>query len=312
MNEKIQSILVVGSINMDLVLESKRIPKRGESLIGENYNFIPGGKGANQAVAAARLGMSVSLLGKIGLDINGSELKNNLNNEDISTQFLFTDKLAKTGLAIVLLESTGENRILVYPGANMTIERDEIHNTLQRHYDAVMIQFEISQEAVIETCRLAKEKKIPVLVDAGPAQDFPLEKIKDIQILSPNETEAYSLTGVQIKSPEDAVKAAKVLYKRSNAEYIIIKLGEKGSVLFCNEKFEHFPAHKVKTVDTTAAGDAFMAGLAVQWLRHGDIRRAIKFASIVGALATTRLGAQPSLPQLNQFEAFIKKEGIEW
>ena len=311
MRNKNPSILVVGSINMDLVLRTTKIPEPGESLLGKNFTYIPGGKGANQAVAASRLGASVSFAGKVGNDVNGLKLMESLKAENISTEFLFISKKFQTGLAVVMLEANGQNRILVYPEANMGIRKDEIRNVLERNYDAILLQFEIPEDIIIEICRLAKEKDIPVLVDAGPAQNFPLEKIRGIQVLSPNETEAFALTGIKVEDQEQAAKAATILHERSRADCVIIKMGENGSALFYNGHIDHFPAYKVQAVDPTAAGDAFMAAFAIKWLQTKDIKSAVNYATIAGALTTTTIGAQPSLPQLEEIDRFIQEKRIK-
>jgi ribokinase len=304
------SILVVGSMNMDLVLKISRVPQAGESLIGETYQHIPGGKGANQAVAAARLGAQVSFAGRVGVDANGIKLREQMEKEGINTTFLKDDDEHQTGLAVILLEETGQNRILVYPGANMAIEDEDIEQVFQRDYDAALLQLEIPQKIVIKTFSLAKKRNIPVILDAGPAQDFPLEEMQGLEILSPNETEAYALTGIQVDTIEEAEKAARILEKRSKARFIVIKMGSKGAVLYHNDNVQYFPAYNVQAVDTTAAGDAFTAAMGVEYIKHGDIAKAIQYANAVGALTVTRLGAQPSLPKSGEVDDFIKDSSI--
>ena len=305
MNRK-PSILVVGSINMDLVLKSQRVPKAGETVLGESYAYIPGGKGANQGVSAARLGAEVSFVGRVGQDSTGVELKRNLENEGINIEFIETDSESNTGLAAIMLEETGQNRIIVVSGANMKITKKDVQKAFQQSYDAVIVQFEVPEEIVIETCRLSKEKGIPVILDAGPAKSFPLEKLEGLEILSPNESEAFALTGMELNSKEDAEKVAIALKEKSKAKIIVLKMGAQGSYLYKDGKGEFFPSHKVKPVDTTAAGDAFTAALAVKYIAEGDIREAVKFANVVGAITVTKLGAQPSLPNLEEVKNFVE------
>lgn len=305
MIDKKVSILVVGSINMDLVLKTSRIPYAGESFFGDSYCHIPGGKGANHAVAAARLGAKVTFAGKIGNDANGMALKASLEKQGISTELLKVDENSPSGLAVIMLEESGQNRILVYSGANMELEPEEIVRAFEKSYDAVMLTLEIPQKVVIETCRKAKEKNIPVILDAGPAQSFPLEKISGIELLTPNETEATALTGLECNTKKDAEKAASALEEKSQARWIVIKMGEQGALLYHKGESELFPAHKVEVVDTTAAGDAFTAGLMIAYTQHGDIQKAIRYANVVGALTVTKLGAQPSLPTAEEVEKFM-------
>lgn len=303
------SILVVGSINMDLVLETPRIPEGGESLIGSNYQYIPGGKGDNQAVAASRLGADVTFVGKVGEDAQGQKLIEKLTEADIATDYLKVDEDSQTGLAVIMLEENAQNRIIVYPGANMEIEKSELAKAFNRDYDALLLQLEIDDEIVVKACNLAEERDIPVVLDAGPARSFPLEKIQGLEILSPNETEARALTGIKVETRTDALYAAQKLTEKSRARYIVIKMGAKGAFLYDQqsvEKLLHFPGYEVEAVDTTAGGDAFTAAMTLEYLRNGgDIKQAIKFANAAGALTVTKLGAQPSLPSAAEIEKFL-------
>ena len=311
MNE-IPSILVIGSINMDLVLETDRIPFRGESLFGRRYQYFPGGKGANQAVAAARLGASVSFAGKIGKDFNGIKLKEKLMAEGITIELLIEEKNLPTGLAIIILEENGQNRILVYPGANMDVHTEEVKRIFQKKYDAVMLQLEIPHPVIIEACNIAKRKNIPIVLDTGPAMKFPLEKIKGVEIITPNETEVLSLTGINIKNLDNAKIAAGIIAQKAEAKNVVIKMSEKGAFLYQNGQTKLFPGFKVKVVDTTGAGDAFTSAMIVSYLRYGDIEKAVCFGNIVGALSVTKLGAQASLPNLSEVQKFIKERSIKW
>src|SRR3954468_17356614 len=178
---------------MDLVLKSDKIPVGGETVLGDSYAYIPGGKGANQGVAAARLGADVTFVGRVGEDTNGKELKGNLQQEEINADFVIEDPASSTGLAAIMLEETGQNRIIVIPGANMNITKEDLLIAFEHTYDAVIVQLEIPDEIVLEACRLGKLKNIPVILDAGPAKSFPLEAIDGLEILSPNESEAFAL-----------------------------------------------------------------------------------------------------------------------
>ena len=310
MNKKL-SILVIGSLNMDLILKTERIPLVGESFLGKEYKYMPGGKGANRAVAAARLGSDVTFVGKIGKDSNGIELKNKMKLEGIKMDYLIEEKGLTTGLAVVILDNRGQNRILVYPGANMTINYKDISKAFEKEYDAVICELEIPIPIVIKTCKFAKERNIPFVLDPGPAQTFPLKKLKGLEIISPNETETLTLTGINICNLRMAKKAAKIIAGRTEAKYVIIKMGAKGALLYTDGKAKYFSAYKVKVIDTTAAGDAFTAALTFAYLQT-DIEKAINFANIVGALTVTKLGAQDSIPYLNEVENFMKERGLKW
>jgi len=310
MNKKL-SILVIGSVNMDLILKTERIPLVGESFLGKEYKYMPGGKGANRAVAAARLGSDVTFVGKIGKDSNGIELKNKMKLEGIKMNYLIEEKGLTTGLAVVILDNRGQNRILVYPGANMTINYKDISKAFEKDYDAVICELEIPIPIVIKTCEFAKERNIPFVLDPGPAQAFPLKKLKGLEIISPNETETLTLTGINICNLREAEKAAKIIADETEARHVVIKMGKKGALLYINGKAKYFSGYKVKVIDTTAAGDAFIAALTFAYLQT-DIERAINFANIVGALTVTKLGAQNSIPYLNEVEDFMEKRRLKW
>lgn len=300
------SVLVVGSINMDLVLEASRQPYVGESLVGCCYSYAPGGKGANQAVALARLGAGVTLVGCVGADENGRALTTGLGREGIDIGFLREDSESQTGLAVVVLGGDAKNSILVFPGANMRLTLGDLDRAFEaRKYDAMVLQLEIPGEIVIESCRRARQAGMPVVLDAGPAQEFPLEQTSGVDILSPNETETFALTGIELKSIADAERAAAKLLSRSNARAVVIKLGEAGAVLQrAGGKCLHFPAQSVSAVDPTAAGDAFTAAMTMRYLESGDMEAAVAYGNFAGALAATKIGAQCSLPTAAEIETF--------
>jgi len=298
------SILIVGSVNMDLVTRTKKAPVGGESVLAESYRYLPGGKGANQSVAAARLGAAAAFVGCVGNDAAGSELRANLVKEGVCVDFLETDRESGTGLANIIVEDNGQNRILITPGANMRISRDNLARAFERTYGAVMVQFEITRDIIIETARLANAHGIPLIVDAGPAMDFPLEELGRVAILSPNETEAEALTGLSSKA--DCGSIALALKKRCQADMVVLKRGALGAYVYKDGAGVDFPAYPVKAVDTTAAGDAFTAAMAVGYAKGGDISEVIRFANAAGALAVTKLGAQVSMPFREEVVTFLQ------
>lgn len=304
-------ILVVGSVNMDICMEITRFPLEGESLVGTRYHLIPGGKGSNQAVGAALQGAEVCFFGKVGNDPNGVALRESLKKKGVDTRFLFVDNEVPTGLAAVMVGEHGKNRIIIFLGSNASITSGEVAAAFENmHYDAMIIQFEVSQNTVIEACRLARERGIPVILDAGPAVDFPLEQIAGMEILSPNQTEALKLCGIEITSKESAVEAAKLLRQRSKAKYVVIKMSQKGSMLYDGETAEFFQPTPVQPVDPTAAGDVFTSAMTVEYLRGGDIRSAIRYANLAGAVTVTKLGAQTSIPTRAEVAGFARAHGV--
>jgi len=303
---RLPAVLVVGSINMDLVLRTQRIPRVGETFYGKDYQHIPGGKGANQALACARLGAQVTFAGRVGRDAHGTRLREGLLREGVKTSYLAEDPEAKTGLAVIMVEEEGQNRILAFAGANRNIQEKDLRSAFHTDYEAVLLNLEIPPPIARLTCSLGRDKGIPVFLDAGPAEEGALQGIRDLEVLSPNENETQALTGIGVTSPADAAEAAMKLAKICPSRFIVIKMGMQGALLYYEGKSEHFPAPRVKAVDSTAAGDAFTAALTVHYRTHGNIREAVGFANLAGALSVTRLGAQPSLPTAREVAEFAR------
>jgi ribokinase len=304
-------ILVIGSINMDLVLEMERVPRGGETLLGQRYSYIPGGKGANQAVAAARLGAAVTFVGRVGADPHGQALRRHLSLESIDQELLAADDTAQTGFAVIQVDSSGENRIVVYPGANLCIHPEDVRRAFERPVDALTVNLEIAADIVELACRLAGERGIPAVLDAGPVREFDLRRVRGLEVLSPNETETLAFSGRPCGTDAEAARAARELQAMTGCRYVVLKLGARGAFLYeaAAGTGERIPGYPVQAVDTTAAGDAFTAALADGLLRTHDIRRAVRWANAAGALAVTRLGAQPSMPRRAEVEGFLRERG---
>ncbi len=301
-------ILVIGSINMDLMVELERMPLAGETVMGENYRYVPGGKGANQAVAALRQGADVQFAARVGCDANGRVLREGLQAEGMGLDYFREDAHAPTGLAVIPVDSSGQNRIIVLAGANGRLSADDAREAVEGGCDCVMLQFEIEEETVKAACQAAAARGIPVVVDAGPARSFPLEEIHGVTILTPNETEAEALVGFPVEDEASARQACQKLMERSGARYIVLKLGGRGAMLYDGKRMQRYPAiPDIRVVDTTAAGDSFTAAMTAEWLRSGDMDRAMRYGNAAGGLAVTRKGAQPSLPTLAETEALLAK-----
>jgi len=308
MGNKRAKLLVIGSINMDLVMNVEKAPEAGETILGYEYSYIPGGKGANQAVAAARLGADVTFCGRVGDDANGDILLQNLMANNVDTSFIKKDPGSQTGLAAIQVEANGQNRIIVFSGANYRITKEDVDKALEKSFDAIIMQLEIPLDIVYYAFEKAKAKGIPVVLDSGPAVNIDLSRMEGLYIISPNESEASLLTGICVDSQENAVKAAKVLADSTKARYVVVKLGEKGALLYENGNYELLSAFKVKAVDSTAAGDSFTAALTIKMLEQDDIKNAIKYANAVGALCVSRKGAQPSLPTAKEVAEFLAEK----
>lgn len=304
-------ILVISSANIDFVQNMRRVPYAGETVAETDlgYDYLPGGKGANSAISFARIGADCVFQCKVGKDQSAKRLLSMYRSEGIDTRYVEEDENLPTGLASVLVEENGKNRIIVYPGANTALNADEVEEAFNCYPDAVFLQFEIPDDAIIEASRRADEAGIPLFIDAGPARlDFPLEKLGKVEIFSPNEVEARVFTGITPTSEESCLRAAIKLRSKVDAKYIVIKLGEKGSFIFDGREYYVVPAEKVDAVDTTAAGDVFSAVMTYVYLQNGNIISAVKYATCAAAISVTRAGASPSVPTLDEIKAFVKKK----
>ncbi len=301
-------ILVVSSANIDFVQRVKKIPEGGETVIETlGYSYVPGGKGANSALSFARLGADTVFCTKVGRDDNAKKLRELYSTEGIDTRFICEDREEPTGLASIIVEENGQNRIIVYPGANKCLSENDVEEAFTCYPDGVFIQFEIPTEAVVAAARFAREKEIPFFVDAGPARaDFPLEELCGVEIISPNETECEILTGIRPDSVQNCLKAAIRLATVTEAKYVVLKLGHRGSFVYDGKYYNIIPSHKVAVADTTAAGDVFTAALSYAYLKKGDILEAARFATIAGAICVSREGASTSIPYLSEINEFAK------
>lgn len=287
---------VVGSINKDLILNMQRVPDVGENLLGTTYGYANGGKGANQATALARLGAKVKMIGKVAEDENGKTLLENLQNEGIDTSCIATNG-SSTGLAVIILDGEGKNRIVVYEGANAEISSDDAVKSIEDNtLDLLLVQFETNEDVVINSVNAAIKKGVTTVIDCGPAKAFNLEKMQGATIVTPNESETKALTGIYPDSEENILKASKILKERSNAKFIVLKLGANGCSVWDGESLTLLPAYNSNVVDTTAAGDCFTAAMALEYLANGDIYKACDIGNKAGSIAVSRMGAQDSMP----------------
>ncbi len=306
-------ILTVSSANMDFVMNVSRIPMAGQTVIDRgSYKFVPGGKGANAAITISRLGGDSIFCTRLGRDQNGSVLNSLYNKEGIDTRFVKQDPESSTGLAAITIEPGGQNRITVFPGANMTISEDDVDSAMLTLPDALFMQLEIPHDIVIYAAERAAAKRIPIFLDAGPADlSFPLDRLPRLEVFSPNENETAMFTGISPTDPDSCLRAAIALSKLVDAKYYVIKLGSRGCYIYDGKYYFCLPAYDVPAVDTTAAGDAFTSALTLEYLRTGDIEHAGKYANAVGALVVARPGASSSIPTSELLRAFIRKNGIE-
>ncbi|WP_196607085.1 ribokinase [Pectinatus frisingensis] len=292
-----KKILVVGSLNMDFSIEISKFPRNGETVLGKTMSLIPGGKGANQAYAAAKLGGNVSMIGAVGDDSFGEMLVSNLQLVNVDTSGIARIKGVPTGNAFVMIEPDGNNRIIVIQGANKCIDCTAIDKNIRLidACDVVIVQLEIPIEVVAYVCKEAKRRNKIVVLDPAPAiKNFPLDIFKYVDVIKPNETELAILTGHETECRDDILTAGKVLIQRG-AKVVVATLGDNGAVLIKKDMHQFFPAKKVDAVDTTAAGDCFTAAFALAF-NGNNSEYAIKFAGGVSSIVVTRKGAQSSIP----------------
>jgi ribokinase len=303
------SVVVFGSINMDLVVRTPRFPDPGETMTGRNFFTAPGGKGANQAVAASRLGLQTRMVGRVGADVFGPALIQSLQASGVNTEGVLIDPQQPSGTALITVDDSAENSIIIIPGANGAVSESD----LARLEDALegarflMLQLEIPLGMVVTAAHLAHKRGVKVILDPAPARRLPKEFYDDIDIITPNEGEASALSGVAVQGPEDAAKAA-ASFLACGVRNAVIKLGSKG-VFWSNGKEQlYVPAYKVKAVDTVAAGDAFNGGFVAGLDEGLSMAEALKWAAAGGALSTTKEGAQPSMPDRATLMAFLKEQ----
>lgn len=301
-------IVVVGSSNMDLVVKSPRIPAVGETILGGDFLMVPGGKGANQAVAAAKLGAEVYLVAKIGTDVFGDKSLDNFKAVAVNTQYVTRSEISPSGVALITVDQAGNNVIVVAPGANNELSPEDVEeaSSVIASAGALVAQLEVPLETVEFAARLANADGVPFILDPAPARKLDTDFLSMVDVLTPNETEARILTGIEVTDENSARMAAKALLA-CGAGAVILSLGAKGYLLATGDKMEFVPAITMTAIDATAAGDAFAGSLAVGLARGEKLADAAYFANHVAALSVTKLGAQSSMPSAQEVENFTKK-----
>ena len=307
-----KKILLVGSANMDLSMNVYKMPSQGETLLDDGgVAYTPGGKGANSAVAFAKLGAESVFCTKLGRDAHGQRLYNYYKECGVNTSYIKVDPDSPTGLAVVIKEADGSNRIIVYPGANKTLNNDNVIEAFGSHPDALYIGFEIPFPMAVAAAKIARANNVPIFVDAAPAsKEYTLEALPEVEIFSPNETETFEYTGVMPKGTDSCLKAAYSLFQKVKAKYIVIKLGARGAFFFDGKHFDLVPAYRADAVvDTTAAGDTFTAAMTLEYLRTSNIREAIKYGAAAAAISVSRNGAGTSVPTAEEVREFMATHG---
>jgi len=308
-------IAVVGSLIMDLVVEVERAPEEGETVIGRGFGRYPGGKGANQAVAAARLGAEAHMIGRVGDDLFGHDQLESLGRAGVHTSTIIMDPAHPSGVAAIILDAAGRNRIAIVPGANHQVSAADVEAAkgVIGAADFLLVQFELPLSITMKAMALAAEVGTPVILNPAPAQPAGKEFFAKATLVTPNEVEAEQLTGIPVKDAAGAEKAARYMLEMG-AKAAVITLGERGCFImsppgspFGEQPAELIPAYKVKAVDTVAAGDAFNGALAVELARGASLKEAARFANATAAISVTRRGAQPAMPTREEVLAFMEE-----
>jgi ribokinase len=304
-----RSIVVVGSLNMDFVVRVGKLPLPGQTVSGQDFTTLPGGKGGNQAYAAGKLGGRVRMLGRVGDDVFGEKLRSSLDSVDVDTTQVLTTRGAPSGVALIFVEESGQNEIVVAPGANSLVTTHDVQQGLAGIEEGfLLLQLESPLKAVLEAAKWVRSHRHQVILDPAPAQPLESELLNNVDILTPNETEALSLLGESGNRVDltGAAQVAKRLHRLGPAQ-VILKLGEHGVWYSDGSTSRHFPGRRVVAVDVTAAGDTFNGALAVALAEGQTISQAIQFANIAASISVTRPGAQPSVPARSEVDALLPK-----
>jgi ribokinase len=296
-------VAVLGSINMDLVVRCAVLPSPGQTIAGSSVDEICGGKGANQAVAAARAGGKVAMIGRIGNDGFGARMLVNLHDEQINCRHVQDTAHCPTGVAFICVEDSGQNAIIYVPGANgcVTVADVEAARSAIESADVLLLQLETPVDSVLAAIRIAKAAGVRTILDPAPAPHRCPDELLDVDLICPNESEAAAITGSPVETITQAQAAARTLHERG-ARHVVITLGGRGALLVDDDTTQLIEPFAIRPVDTTAAGDAFAGALAVAWASGRPLLEAITFASAAGALAASHAGAQPSLPTRDEIE----------
>jgi ribokinase len=307
MEVNMKKVLVVGSINIDLVATVTAFPKPGETLTGRGFNMFPGGKGANQAVAAARLGADVTILGKIGEDSFGQMAINALNKSNVRTHLIEIEERESTGIALIQVTDSGENSIVVIPGANRFVDVDYVQRNRKEMEvcDVILLQLEIPYETVEWIAEYAFRNGKTVILDPAPARQVSERLLQNISFITPNDTELKILANLEAGSDTGTERAIRKLLDKG-VNMVIYKAGAEGAYIADRDSIKHIQGHRVKAVDTTAAGDSFNGGFAYALSLGKNIRSSVEYANAVGAISVTKLGAQSAIPTSDEVDVFLK------
>ncbi len=300
------AITVVGSINMDLITYTSRIPSIGETILGTSFKMNPGGKGANQAVAAAKLGVGVCMIGKIGKDDFSKELIENLSRNKVVTKNIKKDQSSFSGIASIIVDGSGDNCIIVSPGANMNLLPEDVEESRSAiiNSGALLMQLEIPLDTVIKAAEIAHANNVLTVLNPAPAQKLPASLLSNLDVIIPNESEIQILTDMTVNTLEEVEKASRFLVDLG-VRLVVVTLGSRGALLTSKDQTIFSPAFNVDVVDTVAAGDSFVSSFTYALSINKPLDEALRWGNAAGALATTGYGSQTSLPDIKGIEDLL-------
>lgn len=289
-------VVVLGSINLDVKSFVKSFPNYGDTSSAKHIELVPGGKGANQAVAVSRLGGNVAFIGAVGDDSAGKQMRDNLDFHGVTTGFIKQDTENGTGTFVIIVDEEGENTMVGTLGANSSLTSDDIKETFKLISASVLLlQMETSQESITESLKQAKDKGMYIILDPAPADGYFEEALTYANCVTPNQQETKHITGITINSIDEAKQAAKIIADKG-VESVIIKMGKDGNLVYHEGEFTFIPSHKVNAVDTVGAGDTFAGALATHYAKHNDLIEAVKYGNTAAALKVSHLGGQLAIP----------------
>lgn len=307
-------ILTVGAAYMDMLMRLPRHPVRGEALLAEGggTTLLPDGRGANCAAALAKLGARAVLCCRLGEDIHGQRLHATYQQMGIDTTPMIADGRTPTGLSVVMVDDTGDTRTVIYPGANLNLTPDNLRAAFDTAPDAVCLQMDLPEETVLAAAHLAEERHLPIFLDATPARaEFPLSELPELEVFCLNEQETQVYTGIRPSGSDSCLKAALELAKLVKARFYVIKLSDRGAFLFDGRHFNVVGSYTVKVMDTAGVGDAFLAGMTLEYMRtRGDMTAACKYGNTAGAITVMRPGTFTAFPTGEEIAAFIARNGV--
>ena len=305
-------ILVISRTSMDFIARTEQFPETDKPVVGNTYDYIPGGSGATYSITATALGAEAILASRVGADSNGQRLRNIYRDMGIDTRFIFMERRAATGLSSVMVNPKGERRVLTFPGANDYLSALDVEEAFTSLSDAVIVKLEVPERTALAATEFAAKKGIPCyVVSHGAKKDFPLGKLYPVEVFSPNDKELEEITGITPNSTENCLRAAIRLSSIVKAKYYVIKMGDRGAFLYDGKYYNVVLANNVNAVDKSLAGDIFISALAVENCRSKNIMRAVKYANTVAGISVSRPGALDSIPTEKEVREYIAERGIE-